>query len=244
MDKVELVTVDDEKFTVLYDAGRRPPGQIICVIGDKIISFYKRELFVFDIIEYRSRSDREIDSSLRRLCRQTRIARPISNGGGDVQVMFLSVASRSSDTNAPATKETICLYDNSISLGYRRLSNVYVDILSIASMDLSILLTNKLDLFSYGIVVSDDGAAKIASRLVTSLSQQSIRFIFDNEKNISLINVRFDVDYRKAGSVVLFNNAGGLVYYFQCVCCKNTNQTIKHLLPRSVGDAIPKRKAV
>lgn len=76
--------------------------------------------------------------------------------------------------------------------------------------------------------VYDKKNVETVSRLFMDFNHNAIRYIMEKASTISLVNIRFTEEYQKVGSVVFFEKMGELIYYFQCVCCRNTNHTVKH----------------
>lgn len=250
---VKIYTEDDEAFSFRQDS-RALRGNVVCAIADKIICVQGYEMFTFDIVEYHpSRLD---ISSVKSPCRKVRIIEiqldgsPVleRNVNRDLYMDIIFVMDGPSTMHIDNNEETFALYDNYTSLEHgRRRKTIYVDLLYSSMVDLFILLKNKINLLSYGIIVENDNnnKSKTISRIVMVLSQSSLRFIYENVKNIFLLNIRFNVDYKKPGSVVLFMNKNDLLHYFQLVCCTNTNEKIKHSLDSFDDDyGIVKQKIV
>lgn len=234
---INLITEDSEVFTFQQKSEKVENGNIF-VIGNKIV-FNGLQNFIFELLNYKR--------ILKQVVHKTHVYKIEIKNDLNYKIINMKKLLYIVFVDKFLTKlhEKKALIQNSYFLKDKNVSSlIYLDFLT-NPLQLKTLINYNIELLSYGTVFHEN-KNKTACRLVMQLNLLNLDNIMNKAKDIFVVNIRFAKDYQKPGCVVVFQQNGRIINFFQCICCKNTNRAIKHLNDdvqlRKTKDTVKKKK--
>lgn len=225
---INFITDENEIFTFKQQSDDIVPGNVF-VIGNKILIANSNFIHVFDLINYKKNLNQNVLWKKQQVKTIEKIKYNYKKIFENVYTPIYIVFVDTNFSNVYKNNNSPIIMQNSYVLEKEYFNTlVYIDFLC-NPVELGTLTKHKLIFLSYGIAVQPNTYIKKASRIFMNFSQFALDFILTNEKNIFLVNIRFTKDYQKPGCVAIFEQNRKIIYYFQCVCCKNTNNAVKHV---------------
>lgn len=228
---IEAFTHDGDTFQFRQYNDKMSRGPYF-LVGSKILSYIENT--VFDLIDYKfggTRSSKKVEIVKYKTIQKNGQLKVVENEKTAKLEAFILCADRFEVPILPSyldTKTVLIRSQYRNNMTYK--NPVYLDVLYNSLVDFSILIQHKLTLLSYGLVVfENDTTSRTVSRLLLDSTEFNMNYLLNlAENNLLLVNLRFSKEYTEPGRVVLFEKDGRLVYFFQCVCCTNTNRSVKH----------------
>lgn len=233
MYNIDIITTRLDIITFRYSSTFVIDFHSIFVIGNKILLLYENKNFAFDLVKYKI----AIEHNHANECRKEKIFQiKVKNENNElikeinvdilVYLVFVDIIS----TKMLNTNAYKVLLQNSYLLEEQNLlsDSIYLDILC-RPVEIFLLTRNKIIFLSYGITTVKNMDSQMTSRIFMHFNRLSLEYIYSNVDNIFVVNLKFTKDYQNPGRLSLFEKNGELIYYFQCVCCTNTNNTVKHV---------------